>query len=91
MEIKDSKAIIHFYNVPACFSRMDGLVGFEIAGEDKIFHIVKAKPCGVSQIEISSDEVAQPIAVRYCFRNFEIGNVYNSRELLMVPFRTDNW
>lgn len=91
MEIKDSKAIISFNNVSDGFSRMDGLVGFEIAGDDKIFHLAKAKPCGVSQIEVSSDEVAQPIAVRYCFRNFEIGNVYNSRELPMVPFRTDNW
>jgi len=25
------------------------------------------------------------------FLKFEIGNVYNSRELPMVPFRTGNW
>jgi hypothetical protein len=46
----ESKGSISFNNVPDGFSRMDGWVGFEIAEDDKIFHLAKAKPCGVSQI-----------------------------------------
>jgi sialate O-acetylesterase len=31
------------------------------------------------------------VAVRYCFHNFQIGNLGNTRGLPLVPFRTDNW
>jgi sialate O-acetylesterase len=43
------------------------------------------------QIEVTSKEVPVPVAVRYCFRNFQIGNVASTRELPLFPFRTDNW
>ncbi|MCF2737514.1 hypothetical protein QVN91_12730 [Bacteroides caecigallinarum] len=36
-------------------------------------------------------KVKNPVAVRYCFRDFKPGNVANLRELPMYPFRTDNW
>ena len=44
-----------------------------------------------SQIKVTCDKVAQPVAVRYCFRDFQPGNVANLRELPLYPFRTDNW
>jgi sialate O-acetylesterase len=31
------------------------------------------------------------VAVRYCFKNFQIGNVKNAANLPLFPFRTDNW
>jgi sialate O-acetylesterase len=31
------------------------------------------------------------VAVRYCFRNFQLGNVANQAGLPLFPFRTDNW
>ena len=40
---------------------------------------------------VVSDEVKQPVAVRYCFRNFQLGNVTNGANLPLFPFRTDNW
>ncbi len=43
------------------------------------------------QIKLTCDKVAQPVAVRYCFRDFQPGNVANLRELPLYPFRTDNW
>ena len=42
-------------------------------------------------IMISSPEVKNPVAVRYCFKNFQIGNVKNGGNLPLFPFRTDNW
>ena len=46
---------------------------------------------GELSITISSDEVPNPVAVRYCFRNFQLGNVKNMAGLPLIPFRTDDW
>jgi len=35
--------------------------------------------------------VKKPVAVRYCFRNFQLGNVKNGAGLPLFPFRTDSW
>ena len=42
-------------------------------------------------LSVSSPEVKAPVAVRYCFKNFEIGNLKNQGGLPLIPFRTDNW
>ena len=66
--------------------------GFEIAGADKVFHEAKAilakdRAC----VEVWSDEVPEPVAVRYCFRNWAVGTVYNNYGIPVAPFRTDDW
>jgi sialate O-acetylesterase len=38
-----------------------------------------------------SPAVSKPVAVRYCFRNWLLGNVRNAAGLPLFPFRTDNW
>lgn len=92
MEIKDDKAYLSFNYTQDGFSREKGIIGFEIAGADKIFHPATAvTDLNKKIIVVSSEEVKVPVAVRYCFRNFQIGNIYNHRELPMVPFRTDNY
>lgn len=66
--------------------------GFEIAGDDQIFHPATASLDQKERtIVVSSNVVKQPVAVRYCFRNFLKGNVINMRNLPLIPFRTDNW
>jgi len=42
-------------------------------------------------IVVKSDEVKEPVAVRYCFRNWQLGNLANQGGLPLFPFRTDNW
>lgn len=69
----------------------DEIHGFEVAGEDKVFHRAKAHRSKDSEVTVSSDEVKNPVAVRYCFRNFEEGNLYNNYGIPVGPFRTDNW
>ena len=44
---------------------------------------------GNKSIMVSSSEVPEPVAVRYCFKSFQIGNLKNMRGLPVVPFRTD--
>jgi len=92
LEVKDNKAYVFFDNAQFGFNRQNGINGFEIAGDDREFHPATAtvdysKNCVV----VTASEVAHPVAVRYCFRNFQIGNLYNTYELPTVPFRTDNW
>lgn len=66
------------------------LKGFAIAGEDQKFHWAKAVIQG-NQIIVSSDEVPNPVAVRYDWGNNPEGNLYNGAGLPASPFRTDHW
>ena len=63
---------------------------FEIAGDDRVFHPAEARitPAG---IKVRSDQVKKPVAVRYGFKDWFIGELYNNEGLPASPFRTDNW
>lgn len=64
---------------------------FEVAGADKKFYpasIVKIKG---NTIEISASEVIKPVAVRYAFKAWVVGNLYNIEGFPASSFRTDNW
>ena len=67
------------------------LAGFEIAGEDRIFHPAEAWLKGRSTVIVHSGEVKAPIAVRYCYKNYAYGNLYNNYGIVAPPFRTDDW
>lgn len=88
MEIDGNKAIITFDHAENGFNRSDGIIGFEIAGEDGIFVPAKARLRHL-KVEVFNENIDKPTAVRYCFRNFMIGNLANTRNLPVVPFRTD--
>jgi sialate O-acetylesterase len=98
MQVKGEAIMIHLednYHTDAPFEDMQG---FEIAGEDKVFHPATARHFWQEgggywdeAIIISSPEVKNPVAVRYCFKNFQIGNVKNGGNLPLFPFRTDQW
>ncbi|GAA4212815.1 sialate O-acetylesterase [Pedobacter jeongneungensis] len=66
------------------------LTGFAIAGADKKFHWAKASIQG-NQIVVSSDQVANPVAVRYAWGNNPVANLVTSDGLPASPFRTDTW
>ena len=98
MTIKDDAIFIHLddnYHTDAPF---EDIQGFEIAGDDRVFYPATAvhfwQPGGGywdEAIKVSSPKVKKPVAVRYCFKNFQIGNVKNGANLPLFPFRTDNW
>ena len=94
-EKKDgSKYINVSFNVgPDGMSPMGAEVsGFEIAGADKVFHPAKAMMAGDrASFDVWSDEVKEPVAVRYCFRNWSVGTVFNNYGIPAAPFRTDDW
>lgn len=67
-----------------------GLAQFEIAGADKVFYPAQATitPFGVA---VWSPEVKSPVAVRYAFKDWVMGDLYNKDGLPASSFRTDNW
>jgi len=67
------------------------LRGFAIAGADKKFVAATAKFIGKDKIEVSSDKVADPVAVRYAWADNPVCNVYSADGLPLTPFRTDDW
>lgn len=66
------------------------LKGFGIAGADHQFYWAKAKLVD-NTIIIYSDEVTNPLAVRYNWADNPAGNLYNQAGLPASPFRTDDW
>ena len=89
---------IYEWNDPDSFQgyRKDGYctpAGFEIAGEDKVWHKAKGNyRWWENRIEVWSEDVPDPVAVRYAFCNFPAdANVVTTMGQPMPPFRTDNW
>lgn len=98
MTIKNDTVFIHTQDNYWCDAPFDQIVGFEIAGNDKKFYPAEAKHFWREgggywdeAIIVTSPKVKKPVAVRYCFKNFQIGNVKNGGNLPLFPFRTDNW
>ena len=98
MKVDGDVVYIHLQDNYYADAPFEDMQGFELAGEDRVFHPAKAQhfwqPGGGywdEAIKITSPEVKNPVAVRYCFKNFQIGNVKNGGNLPLFPFRTDNW
>jgi sialate O-acetylesterase len=91
--LKDTLAILKFQNAPNGFSTFGKEVqSFEIAGQDSVFYPAEYK-ISSSQIQVWSQKVKVPVAVRYGFCNFPktSGYLYNTAGLPVPSFRTDNW
>ena len=94
INVKSITVIFDTYNTGMGASvgpRGDYLEGFEIAGKDKVFHKAKAMASWGPEVTVWSEEVPEPVAVRYCFRNWMPGNLVSNFGIPAAPFRTDNW
>lgn len=92
MNIDANKIIVSFKNLGKGLQvKNAALKQFAIAGADKKFYWAKAIVKN-GKVEVWSDKVAQPIAVRYAWAdNPEGSNLYNLNGLPVAPFRTDAW
>lgn len=57
--------------------RDGALNGFEVCGDDKVFHPAKAKVEG-NTVVVTSERVGKPVAVRYGWKNYPVVNLYNT-------------
>ncbi|MBN2611199.1 MAG: sialate O-acetylesterase [Bacteroidales bacterium] len=91
IEIKDTTIVISFDNVPNGITTYGKeSVNFEIAGADKVFYPAKAI-AGRTTITVYASNVRNPVAVRYAFKDFAIGDLYSTEGLPVSSFRSDNW
>lgn len=86
-------------NISLCFTHTEkGLLlqpikgnnNFLIAGKDKVFKPANVKIKG-DMLIVSNDEIAEPVAVRYCWGNIKEATLFNRAGLPASSFRTDDW
>ena len=66
------------------------LTQFEIAGTDKVFRPAVANIRN-GTIVLSSPLVSTPVAVRYAFKDFIVGELFSTEGYPISSFRTDDW
>jgi len=63
---------------------------FLIAGDDHQFVTATAK-IERNTVVVSAKTVKNPVAVRFCFDDTTMPDIFNTAGLPVAPFRTDNW
>lgn len=67
--------------------------GFEVAGADRVFY----PATGVvhyddkMRVHVRSQQVPQPVAVRYAIKNWAEATLFNCYGIPVSPFRSDDW
>lgn len=89
--IEDSTVVVQFDDVPLGLTSFGNEIKtFELAGEDQVFHPANAAVKGKTVV-VSSPQVSEPIAVRYAFKDFVIGDLFGVNGLPVSSFRSDDW
>jgi sialate O-acetylesterase len=94
-EVKDGHVHVKIGRDDGGLGPWADIKGFEVANASGVFvaaSAVRSNDAGeYSTIDVWAPEISNPVAVRYCFRDFLLGNVQNNRELPLFPFRSDSW
>ncbi|MBP3455353.1 MAG: sialate O-acetylesterase [Alistipes sp.] len=82
---------VYYKNADDRLSLEGQIRGFEVCGTDGRFYKAQARRDDFNSqtLTVWADEVEEPVAVRYCFRNFSPGNVRDNYGLPALPFRSD--
>ncbi len=91
MNEKEGGLVLKFKNAESGLYSFAELTGFEIAGEEKVFYPASAKIVGGENVLVKSDKVASPVAVRYAWKNWIRGTLFDTNLLPASSFRTDTW
>ena len=90
VSFSDGKAIVEFEVGRLGLSPINrDLDGFEIAGEDQVFHTAKARVAKDGKsVTVQSPAVHKPIAVRYAIRGYNEASLFNNTGIPASPFTT---
>ena len=89
--VQGSVATIKFRNAPNGLTSFGKpLTQFEIAGADKRFYPGTAVIRN-GTIQVTHPLVTNPVAVRYAFKDFIVGELFNTEGFPVSSFRTDDW
>lgn len=91
MVMKNDTVLVHFNDIPLGLTTYGKpITQFEVAGADQVYYPATARLVNET-VKVFSDKVKQPIAVRYAFKDWAIGELYSVEGLPISSFRTDNW
>jgi len=90
-EIKKDKAILRFTSIGKLNCKEKTIKSFQLAGSDKVFYPATAQIDKSGTLTLISSQVKTPVAVRYCFTNDGLPNLFDVNGLPLIPFRTDKW
>lgn len=87
-EVKDSEVWVAIDSPSDGICRNYDIRGFEVAGSDKVFHPADSVwlHWQTNELVVSSKEVPEPVAVRYCWQDFLPGTMHAADHLPLVPF-----
>ena len=92
--VEDGKVVVSFDNARGGFLGLaEEIRGFEISGVGGHFQPARAEVKMSfregTTIVLWTPAVPEPVAVRYCFKDFEVGNVKGTNGLPLIPFRAE--
>ncbi len=91
LKLTDTTATVKFKDAPNGLTTFGKpLTNFEVAGANKIFQPAKAAIRG-GTIVITAPAGVKPVAVRYAFKDFVVGELYSTEGYPVSSFRTDEW
>jgi sialate O-acetylesterase len=91
MKVTHNRVTLNFKHTGGAIElKPDTTATFEVAGKDRVFHHAKAR-VEAEHIIVSSKDVEMPIAVRYAFKAWTTGIIYNHFGFPCSSFRTDHW
>ena len=93
MEIQGDKAVVTLEMFGSALRPFDvqEAIGFAVCGEDKVWQWAKGKLLPGNKVEVWSDKVSAPIAVRYAWADNPVCNLFSNEGLPVTPFRTDDF
>jgi sialate O-acetylesterase len=89
--VADGGIVLTFDHAESGMFAYEDPEGFEIAGEDRVFYPAKASIVDRKNVLVKSDRVTKPVAVRYAWRNWIEGTLFDTNLLPASSFRTDDW
>jgi sialate O-acetylesterase len=90
-ETRGGEIVVSFTHTDGGLTAHGGaLKGFQLAGDDRVWHPAQARIDG-NTVVVHSADVKQPVAVRYAWADNPDCNLYNGAGLPASPFRTDDW
>lgn len=86
--IQDGGICVYLSNTPNGLDRWNGIEGLEICGEDGVFYPVSFAPFHWEEhyLYVKSDDVPNPVEVRYGWGDFVPGNLHSVEGLPVSPF-----
>ena len=93
LTIDKQQAIVHFSHTGDGLTTPESQTpeGFALAGADSIFYWADKATIVENTVVLESDEVKNPVHVRYGWADNPDCNLYNKAGLPASPFRTDNF